>query len=413
MTHLIAPGLQHKFPPEWQAKAEGLYAKFAHQPRPEYAPEVRFVTYTLKYPGCNWVKILGLERHYQKSVVEAQHVDNTFLIKTSNVRTLHLTLPQGAAPVQTVAIDNQKLAARPWINQAGTYNLYLSKRAGHWTSVLPQRLITERAQQPQKISGLTGPIDDAFTDGFLCVRGTEKTWHEATGKYAEANLERFKREWSKYFRGTLPIKDDVDVSNDDIAGKHLILFGDPASNALIAQVLDGLPLKWARSGIDFAGIKATAEDHLPVLIYPNPLNAARYVVLNSGHTFHAPDFEGTNAKLYPRLGDYALLKLSPTPADALWGPCGDFGLIQRFLETRAVSFGRTALRAAWFGTISPRRSTKRHRCSKYQPLSRRTTIYEDSAAISAPYGLSALLCRCRGERSAQGAEPREAQYGSG
>jgi hypothetical protein len=36
------------------------------------------------------------------------------------------------------------------------------------------------------------------------------------------------------------------------------------------------------------------------------------VVLNSGHTFHAADFQGTNALLYPRLGDYALLKCSET-----------------------------------------------------------------------------------------------------
>ena len=44
-----------------------------------------------------------------------------------------------------------------------------------------------------------------------------------------------------------------------------------------------------------------------MLIYPNPLNANRYVVLNSGHTFHAADYRGTNALLYPRLGDYAVL----------------------------------------------------------------------------------------------------------
>jgi hypothetical protein len=51
---------------------------------------------------------------------------------------------------------------------------------------------------------------------------------------------------------------------------------------------------------------------VPVLIYPSPLNPNRYVVLNSGHTFHAADFQGTNALLYPRLGDYALFKIKPT-----------------------------------------------------------------------------------------------------
>src|SRR5262249_32954849 len=157
-------------------------------------------------------------------------IDDGFVLTTSNIRSLHLSLPAGAASPQMVTIDSQKLSVRPWVNTAGTYHLYLQKREGQWTSVLPQRLIAQRAQTPQKVSGLTGPIDDAFTDGFLCVRGTGKPWHEAAAKYGEGNLERFKREWSKYFRGTLPVKDDIDVTNEDIASKHLVLFGDPASN---------------------------------------------------------------------------------------------------------------------------------------------------------------------------------------
>jgi hypothetical protein len=337
MAHLVAPELEHQFPPAWQKKAEALYAQHAGQPRPEYPTEVRFVTYTLKYPSCHWVEILGLDRHYQESVVDAQHVDNGFVLKTRNVRVLHLTLPAGDSASQTVVIDNQRLTTRPWLNAAGVYNLYLEKRPpGTWAAVLPQRLATQRAQQPQKVSGLTGPIDDAFTDVFLCVRGTGEPWHEATGKYAAANLERFQREWSKYFRGTLPIKDDVDVTADDIAARHLILFGDPASNALIAQVLDGLPLAWTKQTLAFAGVKGEAAGHVPVLIYPNPLNANRYVVLNSGHTFHAAEFQGTNALLYPRLGDYAVLMLEPTPADPLGVRVATSGLFDDFwaLEKR-------------------------------------------------------------------------------
>jgi hypothetical protein len=45
------------------------------------------------------------------------------------------------------------------------------------------------------------------------------------------------------------------------------------------------------------------------MIYPNPLNPERYVVINSGHTFHETEFRGTNALLFPRLGDYAVLRV--------------------------------------------------------------------------------------------------------
>ena len=43
-----------------------------------------------------------------------------------------------------------------------------------------------------------------------------------------------------------------------------------------------------------------------MLITANPVNPLRYVVVNSGHTFGADEFRGTNALLFPHLGDYAV-----------------------------------------------------------------------------------------------------------
>lgn len=48
---------------------------------------------------------------------------------------------------------------------------------------------------------LQGPIDDAFTKPFLCVRGTGQAWNSAASAYADAALERFAAEWHYYFRG--------------------------------------------------------------------------------------------------------------------------------------------------------------------------------------------------------------------
>ena len=49
------------------------------------------------------------------------------------------------------------------------------------------------------------------------------------------------------------------------------------------------------------------------LIFPNPLNPAKYAVINSGHTFHESDFRSTNAMLFPRLGDIAVQKIAAGP----------------------------------------------------------------------------------------------------
>jgi predicted esterase len=320
MTHLIAPGLKHAFPAEWQKKAEVHWSQFADKGRPEYPAEIKFVTYTLKYNHCDWVEIVSLDRHYDKTLVEAKKTPDGFDVKTTNVRRLHLALPPGAAVEQKVAIDGQTLSARPWVDATGGAHLYLSKaKDGTWKSILPQRLVVDLMRRPEKVHGLQGPIDDAFTDGFVCVRGTGKPWHEATGKYAETTLAQFEAEWSKYFRGTLPIKDDVEVTNEEIAGKNLILFGDPASNSILGHVVDALPLRWTEKEIVLAGKTVSADGHVPVLVYPNPLSPNKYVVVNSGHTFGEKDLKGTNALLYPRLGDYAILRTTESTEPVIAG----------------------------------------------------------------------------------------------
>jgi hypothetical protein len=53
---------------------------------------------------------------------------------------------------------------------------------------------------------------------------------------------------------------------------------------------------------------------VPLLIYPNPLDPKRYVVLNSGFTFRESDY-ANNARQVPRLPDWAIIDIG-TPPDA-------------------------------------------------------------------------------------------------
>jgi len=51
-----------------------------------------------------------------------------------------------------------------------------------------------------------------------------------------------------------------------------------------------------------------------VLVYPNPLNPSKYIVLNSGLTFREAHYS-TNSQQTPKLPDYAIVDLT-TPPDA-------------------------------------------------------------------------------------------------
>jgi hypothetical protein len=62
-----------------------------------------------------------------------------------------------------------------------------------------------------------------------------------------------------------------------------------------------------------------AGHHVPVLIYPNPLNPKRYIVLNSGFTFREYDYLN-NARQVPKLPDFAVLDVDvPVTARAAGG----------------------------------------------------------------------------------------------
>jgi hypothetical protein len=71
------------------------------------------------------------------------------------------------------------------------------------------------------------------------------------------------------------------------------------------------PIQWNKSSILLKNKTFNSAEHMPALIFPSPFSSKNYVVINSGHTFRTEDLKGTNALLFPRWGDYAILKISP------------------------------------------------------------------------------------------------------
>ena len=85
---------------------------------------------------------------------------------------------------------------------------------------------------------------------------------------------------------------------------------------MIAKVIDQLPIQWTENAIKVGDASYPAAHHAPALIYPNPLNPDRYVVINSGFTYREYAYLN-NARQVPKLPDWAVIDLR-TPADSLW-----------------------------------------------------------------------------------------------
>ena len=83
---------------------------------------------------------------------------------------------------------------------------------------------------------------------------------------------------------------------------------------MLARIADRLPVKWTAEGLVAGKDRYPAATHAPILIYPNPLNPKKYVVLNSGFTFREFDYLN-NARQTPKLPDYAVVDTT-TPPDS-------------------------------------------------------------------------------------------------
>jgi hypothetical protein len=151
---------------------------------------------------------------------------------------------------------------------------------------------------------------------FLIVKPTGKARNEATEKWVQSEMRRAIEQWRTQFRGEPRVKDDKDVTESDIADRNLILWGDPQSNQTLAKIADKLPIEWGEKEIKAGKQKFDSTHSAIIMIYPNPLNPNRYVVLNSGFTFREFAYLN-NARQVPKLPDWAVIDLN-TPPDSLW-----------------------------------------------------------------------------------------------
>ncbi|MEO6741720.1 MAG: alpha/beta hydrolase-fold protein [Chthoniobacteraceae bacterium] len=344
-THIIGPGVPHKYHPDAKPVIEKFIDVALTKGLDPVPKSVSYTTYSLIYPNRAWVHIRGMEKSWERADVDAAIEKDTITVKTKNVSALMLTPGKAAFPPnelpKKVIIDGTTLdtvtvtKGVPVSNYEGCF--YLRKEGNKWARTssveLPSTSITKRP-------GVCGTVDHAFMSKFLFVRPTGKPLNDALGKWTKSEMEHALKSWRAVFRGDAPIKDDTAVTDVDINNSNLILWGDISSNAVIKRIAEEpiptntpdretatpqsagkktaalVPILWGKNELNFKTYRLDPARYAPILIYPNPLNPRRYVVLNSGHTFREFALLN-NSDQTPKLPDWAIVDIS-VPADAKW-----------------------------------------------------------------------------------------------
>lgn len=316
MTHIIGPQTAHKYHPDAKVEIDRRLDAIAAIGRDPYPRKLVFTTFTLAYNRMKWLQVDGLGQHWERARVDAEVVDGaTVDLTTRNVTGFTLDFGAGGCPLEpgkkaTVRIDGTKVSVPgPWTDRSWT--VHFRKTNGRWTSV-----DSVDAGGLTKHHGLQGPVDDAFLSRFIIVTPTGSPANGGVAKWVEAEQSRAIREWRRQFRGEPIVKKDTDITDADIAGANLILWGDPGSNRVLAKIGNRLPLEWTKDTLQLGSQRFTAASQVPIMIYPNPLNPKKYIVLNTGFTFREYDYLN-NARQVPKLPDWAIVDTT-TPPDAHW-----------------------------------------------------------------------------------------------
>jgi hypothetical protein len=253
------------------------WAWMARQVRNRYPKLVVYKTHCLRYDGAYWARIDTVDDPARPARIEAQITDNNHCrVAIENSDRFHLDL---VPPLigSTKELMVQVNGGEPLRAPAGG-SVFFARTDGKW-SVSAERY----PQRLAKKHGLSGPIQDMFMEHpLLLVYGTSQgSSRDAATMMMDGIVARLfgTGDGSGFLQSGFERKADNEVNDTDIANKNLVLIGTPTQNRLVARIAGQLPVAFRDDGLKI-GDKIYKGDKLGlVMVYPNPLNPKRYVLL--------------------------------------------------------------------------------------------------------------------------------------
>lgn len=306
-----------------------------------------YTTNTLKYNEAYWVRIDRLEYANQwatinPAVISPHRID----VSTTNVTQYSLSLDAAlvdmGAPIEIYTDGIRSYSGPPSSSLTLFASRPLTGSIQSWSVIdtLPNTL--------RKTHTSDGPIGDAFRSAFTVAYGTAGSQAQTAQNLADA--QQFVDEWNavmiqdkaawgfpepQVYLNAIP---DTAVTAKMIQSTNLRLFGDQSSNNIIGAVAQQLPVKLLNDGVKVGKRTYRGSNVRYTLIYPNPLNADKYVVLGKGYLSDskiAGTTLGKNLEYLPwGQPDYVVWDASLVPGPTVQNPDGTIlrNLLDTYLE---------------------------------------------------------------------------------
>ena len=243
----------------------------------------------LKYGEKYWIKINSIEGEHAE--INASQKGNKLNITTRNVRNLSVLfnrfLKLNYSEKIVVSINNKIL---------------FDSITGNRKEISFQLKPTYSRQNTLKNKLTEGPINHAFANRFIIVQGTLGTAKDR--KINAAIVKQFVDSYYKYYFSYCIIKKDFEITEQDAKSSNLILIGNFKTNSYLQRLEKDLPIRFNENGIDFFGQKIINRNIILNMVYPNPKNKERYIVVYGSNSL--TDFRWKNNPFVTGSKDYHL-----------------------------------------------------------------------------------------------------------
>jgi len=224
---------------------------------------VRIRSAELQNASAYWVKVDQAASPKEFMVVNADVVaPNTIRVDSQNA--LALTLSPAAS-----LIDPAKSVKVVWNGEAQTLQVADGR--------LRLRAAGYKEEAGEKNSKVAGPLGDIFNTPFAIVVGGASP-DPAMNAVCQKKAEVAVNSWKVWQNQPPRVFKDSELSDQDAARYSLLLIGGPDAN-LVARKMAGNRLEIVADHITVGGKSFAATDARVQTIFPNPLNAQRYVLV--------------------------------------------------------------------------------------------------------------------------------------
>ncbi|RLG69727.1 MAG: hypothetical protein DRO11_07295, partial [Methanobacteriota archaeon] len=257
------------------------------------------VVFRMVDPSINnrlyWVRIDEQDRLYEDTFVDAELVEGGVKVRAENVKQMTLLLDGLVEHGRmNIWVNNQELSLD---YRGGEVVIHQDDKGKYLLGPITRET---REKLLWKTPNLFGPIKAAYFKPFILVYGTSGSEEE---KELNLHLARLKaQEWWWRANGWARILPDTEITDETIAKYNLVLFGGPETNRITKRIINDLPIRVEGEKVVIGDKEVRGRGIAVKLVYPNPLNPDRLVLVNMGTDIEGMRLTGAFTSLYSGSG---------------------------------------------------------------------------------------------------------------